>query len=321
MSKLKFISAQPDELYYAWQVEVMLDNFLSIGISGEDIHIVIGIQKNIGEWWYKMIEKYPSVGFYFYNDTRETKIYPPSIRPHILNKHWDRFAYLYNSPIFYHDCDMLFTRKPDFSKLIKGDTWYLSDAKSYIGYDYILSKGNDVFYKMLSILNLNQYVVRNNDKSAGGAQYLMKNVTSSFWKRVEDKSVELYDFFNSIDSDIQKWTSDMWALLWSAWYYKYDTKIDSYLNFSMATDTWPKWDKNLIYHNAGAVREHEGKLFIKDKFRGSLPYSDSTQYDSQFCSYRYHQQIIKTGENSCLKPKEIDMNVLLESVKSIFINT
>ena len=140
-----YISAQPDELYYAWQVEVMLDNFISVGISGNDIHIVVGINKHIGEYWYKLIEKYIDVKFFFYTDTRKDRSYVPSIRPHILCKHWIRFPELKTKSIFYHDCDILFTRKPEFEKFLKDRIWYVSDARSYLSSEYIFSQKEMLF--------------------------------------------------------------------------------------------------------------------------------------------------------------------------------
>jgi hypothetical protein len=319
MKDVIYISAQPDELYFAWQVEVMIDNFIEMSIPKNNIHIVIGIHKHVGEYWFRLIEKYKEVGFYFYEDTRESKKYFPSIRPHILYKHWERLPWLQRSIVFYHDCDILFTRTPNFSKLLDDNIWYMSDVKSYIGVDYIKSNGINIFHDMCKLMNIQEDIVMLNDKNVGGAQYLMKNVISSFWRRVEDKSERLYEYFNASHSEIQKWTSDMWTVLWTAWFFHYSTKVTSQLSFSMATDTWPKWNKNLIYHNAGVVNEHRGKLFLKSDFRSELPYVVDNPYDKQFCSYKYFDQVIKTGKLSCLKNDPPDMEKLLSEVKSIFI--
>ena len=151
MKSLKYISAQPDELYFAWQVEVMLDNFLSHHIPAGDIHIIVGIDKTPSEWWHKLIERFPGVGFYFYKDERLHKQYAPSIQPHILAKHFERFPELSKDAIFYHDCDMLFTRDPRFENLLEDDIWYVSDTRSdYLSSQYILSKGDHVLKGMCS---------------------------------------------------------------------------------------------------------------------------------------------------------------------------
>ena len=297
----------------------MLDNFLSVGIDPNDIHVVVGIQKHIGLWWNKLIEKYEGVQFFFYRDLRRRKKYSPSIRPHILSEHWYRFPELEKDTIFYHDCDILFTRSPNFGNLLTDNIWYLSDTRSYIGAEYVKSKGKHIFESMCSILGIDKSIPEINEEVSGGAQHILKHVSSIFWKDVEYYSEELYQYLSSIDSDIQKWTSDMWALLWTAWKYGYETKIDSYLDFSMATDTWPKWNNKLIYHNAGAVPEHEGILFRKDSYRDKLPYSEKNPYDKQFCSKIYFDHVIETGKNCCLKEEEPDLQNLIDQCKSIFI--
>jgi hypothetical protein len=323
---MKYISAQPDELYFAWQVEVMLDNFLSVGILPSDIHILVGIKKHIGNWWPKLIEKYDGVGFFFYEDELltagrmdKTLYYPPAIRPYILFKHWKRFPELEREIIFYHDSDILFTSKSDFSKFLNDDIWYVSDTRSYIGASYIRSKGENIYLEMCKIVGIDPIIPIENEHNSGGAQYLMKNVNWRFWRLVQYVSENIYKYLSSSGSDIQSWTADMWSLLWLAWRDGYKTKIDRYLDFSMATDTWPKWDKNLIYHNAGAVSEHEGKLFIKDQFRHKLPYMEENPYDNDFCSYYYFDHVIKTGKNSCLIEKKPDVQTLIEQCKTIFI--
>lgn len=326
MKSIKYICAQPDELYFAWQVEVMLDNFLSVGIDPGDIHIVVGIQKHVGEWWYKLIEKYVGVGFFFYDLTwmtigrMDTNLYyAPAIRPYILHKHWKRFPTMKEEIIFYHDCDILFTRTPDFSKFLNDDIWYMSDTRSYIGASYIKSKGEHIYSEMCKIFGIDPTIPIENEYNSGGAQYIMKEVDWRFWRRVQFSCESLYSFLSNSGTDIQSWTADMWTLLWWAWREGYKTKIDPYLNFSMATDTWPKWDKNLIYHNAGAVKEHDGKLFIKDQYRSKLPYNQDNNYDSQFCSHRYFDKVIETGRNSYLIDKQPDVQDLLNQCKSIFI--
>lgn len=321
MKTLKYISAQPDELYFAWQIEVMLDNFLSYNINGEDIHVLVAIDKSPSIWWHKLIEKYPSVGFYFYKDERSHKQYAPSIQPYITAKHFERFPELTDEVIFYHDSDMIFTREPIFESLLEGDTWYVSHTRSdYLSSKYIFSKGEGVLEGMCGVLDISPDIVKSQDSYVGGAQYIMKNVTPSYWNLVRYYSEDLYFYLNSLDSDIQKWTAGMWAILWTSWKQEQDIRVHPSLGFAWATDTWPKWDIYGIYHNAGVVKEHDGKLFNKSDYRGETPYSDYTSFDPQFCSFKYYQEVIKTGRNTCLIDKGPDMEILLNECKSIFIS-
>ena len=40
MKNLRFICAQPSTMYYAWQVEVMINNFIEMGVNPNFIDIV-----------------------------------------------------------------------------------------------------------------------------------------------------------------------------------------------------------------------------------------------------------------------------------------
>jgi hypothetical protein len=70
MKNLRFICAQPTSLFYAWQVEVLVNNFIDMGINPNNIDIVSWkINGVIPVEWVKLTQKYP-VNFHFYNDTR-----------------------------------------------------------------------------------------------------------------------------------------------------------------------------------------------------------------------------------------------------------
>ena len=84
---IRFICAQPATDYYVWQVDVMLNNFITMGINLNWVDVVCNIQNNIPDKWIKLAEHYPA-RFFFYKDTRETKHYISSIRPNILKQHF-----------------------------------------------------------------------------------------------------------------------------------------------------------------------------------------------------------------------------------------
>ena len=118
---MKFICVQPAIDYYTWQVEVMLDNFISTGINPDDIHIVCGHYGSISEKWRKLTEKFNEVNFFFYPDDRTKPGYISSIRPHLLHKHWLANPTLVNETVFYHDCDIAFPKKLNVDELLKDD--------------------------------------------------------------------------------------------------------------------------------------------------------------------------------------------------------
>jgi len=304
---MKFICAQPAIDYYTWQVEVMIHNFIENGISPEDINILCAYTKEIPEKW-KMIEKKNhSVKFFFYQDDRTDKSYIPSIYFNMMKQHLKAHPELEKEVLFLHDCDILFTKPVDFSEMEKDDVWYLSDTVSYIGTDYILSKGEDVYLKMCSIIDIDPEIPKARNADSGGAQYIVKNTTAEYWEQVEKDSINLYSSFckdepkwKREDYSIQKWTAGMWSLLWNAWKFGHETKVDKRLDFCWATDLITKWDNTSIFHNAGVTSERK-ELFYKGQYINVSPYDIKQEdFSNRFCSYNYVQNLLKTKPTTCL---------------------
>jgi hypothetical protein len=303
---MKFICAQPAIEYYTWQVEVMINNFIEKGINPNNIEIVSGYKETIPDSWRKLAEKYNSVRFFFYRDNRNRPKYISSIRPHILTKHWLKFPELANETIFYHDCDIIFSKPFDFQKFMEDDICYLSDTVSYIGAKYIRSKGEHYLDLMTDLVGIDKQSVIDREDSSGGAQYLIKNVDAEYWGKVYHDSETLYSMVTKqIAKDkpphaLQIWCADMWAVLWNLWLLGKETKISKDLSFSWGTSSIDQWDKHNIYHNAGVTVERKD-LFFKGAYQTKLPYDIKIEnYNDKFCSYKYAEEIIKTGTKSCL---------------------
>jgi hypothetical protein len=192
MKNLRYICVQPRILYYAWQVEVMINNFIKHGINPNNIDILVAWNPNDKtsepeniEVWNKLASHYSSVRFFFYEDTRQQPIYYiSSVRPNILKQHFKAHPELESEAIFYHDCDIIFSKPPDFNAFLSDNIWYLSNTNSYINYDYIISKGQDVYDKMCEITEMHPTIPRLMNSNSGGAQYLMKNVDADYWEKV-----------------------------------------------------------------------------------------------------------------------------------------
>ena len=110
-----------------------------------------------------------------------------------IKKHFKEHPYLSEEAIFFHDADFVFTRYMDFSKFLNDDKWYFSDTISYIGYDYIMSKGEEVLDAMCDIIGIDKSVVKDNQLNSGGAQKLFKNIDYKYWEMVEEYSNKLHD--------------------------------------------------------------------------------------------------------------------------------
>lgn len=318
---LTLMCAQPCNSYYAWQLEVMLTNFTSFIIEGYyEIHILCAYDKNESDWETKksLVEKVEKkflnkAKFFYYQDTRQFKAnYLPSIRPNILKQHFTENRSIISDAIFYHDCDMIFTKFPIFlQKYINGNEWYVSDTRSYIGYDYIIQHGEDILDLMTAIVNIDKQLVKRNQYQSGGAQYVMKGVTPDFFERVEKDCENLFTHVSILNmvkekqdenyNPIQIWCADMWAMLWNAWKDGHKANIPADMNFCVSTDSIDKWKDCQIFHNAGVVDSISDSHFFKSDFRYSLPFlHDGSKYNKYKASYKYFELIKKIGENSCL---------------------
>ena len=319
MKNLRYICVQPRLLYYAWQVEVMINNFIKHGINPNNIDILVAwnpndlttsVQANV-DAWNKLAAHYNQVRFFFYQDTREQPIYYiSSVRPNILKQHFKAHPQLESEAIFYHDCDIVFTQTPNWTPFLNNKIWYLSNTNSYINYDYVISKGLDVYDTMCKVVQIDPIIPRLMNSNSGGAQYLMKNIDSTFWEFVERDSEKLFKEITELNNikktadpryhELQIWCADMWAVLWNGWLAGNETKVVPEMDFSWATDPINRWNETTIYHNAGATCECEG-TFYKSLYMNTLPYNiEIEKYSKEKNCYNYVLEIKETAQKSCL---------------------
>ena len=316
---VRYVSAQPATKYYAWQVEVMLNNFVSVGINLNYVDIVCWKQDGIvPPEWSKLAQGY-AARFFFYDDKRVTKYYVSSIRPNILKQHFKEHPYLAQDAIFYHDCDIVFTKQLIFGPFLYDNKWYGSDTRFYISHDYILSKGKDVLDKMCKIVGIKKSVVKKNELNCIGAQYLMKNIDWVFWENVERDSEMLFKEITDLNNEkliidrrtmppgqarqsyhpLQIWCADMWAVLWNGWKMGVETVVHKDFEFAWATSHVREWEKCYIYHNAGATGLIKG-MFFKSEYMEEYPYNKELDLDKEFASYNYWELIQDTAKKSVL---------------------
>ena len=302
---LKLISAQPATNYYAWQVEVYLNNFISNGYDPLIIQVVGCYVDKIPDSWNRLIDRFEDVGFYLYKNDTINLEYAPAIQSYMLKKHWDAHPHLSGHACFFHDADFLFTRHFDFTSFLNDSVWYLSDTISYIGADYIKSKSEDVLNHMCNTVRIKRDVVERNQENSGGAQKLMKNVTSEYWESVYNTSIELYAALKEVahfkrDTDphgIQIWTASMWAELWTAWKMGFETRVPKEFDFCWATCHISRWDEVSFFHNAG-VGDSKSDMFFKADYIDSYPYGIDIKISKDRCSINYLKAIHEV--DSCL---------------------
>ena len=132
-----YICAQPAIKYYAWQIDVFIHSLLKNNIQPENIHIASALVEELDDSFKKLIEKYPGVIFEFYQDDRAYKNYAPSIKPHLLKKHFQKHQWLQQKTIFLMDADSVLIKPIDFTGMLTDDIWHFSDCNGYLNYGYI----------------------------------------------------------------------------------------------------------------------------------------------------------------------------------------
>jgi len=314
-----YLSCQPAIDRYTWEVEVYLENFLKMGVPPQQIHLVNGLDrewKEIPSSWRKLQNKYSSVNFWFYYDTRPLdNNYPPSLQAHLLEKHWIHNPQLEQETVFFHDADFILTRPFDFTPFLQDDHWYLSNTISYIGAEYIRSKGEEVLDKMCSIAGIDKRFVVYNQGGSGGAQKLIKSVDSNYWKDVYNLSMRFWREVPLVSERIKKekqskgesyhelqhWTMSMWAELWIAWKLGKSTRVVKEFNFMFATNPIGDRETYPFFHNAGIMSNDRNRLFYKGDYDNKLPYKlGLLDADKSKASYKYYQSILEVGKTTCL---------------------
>lgn len=284
---MKYICAQPETKYYAWQVDTMILSFLQNGVKQEEIIVLLGKENN--KSFIKVRLKYPKVNFHKYSV--EHFAYSPAIKPYLM---WQYFK---DNPqkeqYFYHDCDIVFTKPLDSfdNKYI-----YCSNTIAYIGYNYIISKGEEVLDLMCRVMDIDKEVVKKNQDVSGGCQFVFETLPAEMWRNVYKNSIRLYKALvrqtkhHRIKEEypIQTWTAEMWATLWEMWKAGYETKVVDELAFSWATDKIKNLSQTKILHNAGVSDQKH--LFKKYKHRFEYPRED-LEIDKKYCSSYYYEKV------------------------------
>ena len=305
MRDLKFICAQPDDVYFTWQVHLWLESLRKLGHSDKAIVLVFTPHfRERNDKWQKIVDLYPEAEFAFYKDDDNTisnmlGVYVSVLRPYSLMRYFQDHPEMKEKTLMYCDCDVVFTDKFNIDQYINDDVHYLSDTNSYINASYFDSKERDVLpskleeYKTrdilaetLAICSVTRETAEHYNQHSGGAQYLLKNIDAEFWKHVMEDciSIRVYlmgvnrKFFESEDRGFQSWCADMWAVLWNLWRRGDVTQVVPEMEFSWASDPMTKVERLGIFHNAGIVGDSMGEIptFYKGKYHGGTdPFTDS----------------------------------------------
>lgn len=308
-----YLSCQPIDAYFLWQVEVQIVNFRKFGVA-DKMHILVWYPERRTselENWYKLQEKYPETKMFFYLDSGvNLGLYVSQLRPHTIKKHFKAIPELEKEIIFYHDSDIIFNYLPDFEKLIEDDINWQSNCSSYLDYNYLSRKekeGNIPEDKAVKILadigKIPIEVIKSYTGKTGGAQCILKGVNSEFWEDVERQCIGIRNafwwnipnsvnrkYFENENKGFQSWCADMWALNMALWNRGKVTDVTPLLDFSWATSSYEEYLKKPIYHNAGATKQ-QPELFYKGDWIHKSPIGQKITTKIKSASEQYVKAI------------------------------
>ena len=116
-NNLIFISAQPDEPYFHWQVEIYLYQFAKHGII-DNCYAVFGYKDEPTERLLELESKYKNIKYYKDDRTKESREYTPTIRPYLFAKFFYNYPELKKNA-FCHDSDIFIVTMPKFQSLLE----------------------------------------------------------------------------------------------------------------------------------------------------------------------------------------------------------
>ena len=284
---MKILLAQPAIPRFQWELDVLLCNVRQF----TDMEVVLLFAEHDFTVPLFFRTKYPECQVFTFTDNRDYRNYIPNIRPYLLWQYFMAYPEAQQEQYFYIDSDVIFREWPQLPDPEPGSV-IGSDCGSYIDYKYIVQcqRGNEIATKMAEICGIT--VEQMKTVPGIGAQLVLTNPTANFWARSYNDSNAIYRYLQSIDSNIQKWTAEMWAQLWG-WVREGKTlMVSRELDFCRPTDDIAKWDEVKIMHNAGVTGS--GELFFKGAYPDTSPLGqDFSHVRRDRVSYKYVEAMAK----------------------------
>lgn len=290
---MKYVMAQPAVPRFEWEVKVAVYSLLKLRIPKEDIIVlfsrheesVISEIKNIG------------VNVHVYSDDRYDFEYIPSLKPYLMYRYLEEDVSRENETYFFMDSDVIVKEQLEIDSHLRG-VWYGSDCGGYLNYDYIVQcdNGSNILKDMSEIVGVSIEDIKSMNNDSIGAQYIMSKPSSEYFKKVYEDSIKLWKYVKDKDTNLQKWTAEMWATLWNMPLFDVMPRAKKEMEFTWATDSRLDWYENKIYHNAG-VTEDMKDMFFKGDYINKDPFNeDFSHIDKDTASYEYTKLITEARD-------------------------
>ena len=289
---MKFIYCQPANKRFQWELEVSIHSLSKLGYTdfvvlfGEDDPSVVQYIK----------DRFPNIETHSYPvNWAIMNEYQPAIKPYLWWKYLEENPKAVNETYFYLDSDVILRERLDEDKLQATSTkWFGSECGHYLNYDYLIrcTGGEAVVKIMADICGLSINQIKQLNSSSIGAQCVISQPSSDFWKKVYEDSMRIHKALKPMHTDVQKWTAEMWSFLFNLTYFGIEPVVSPELDFAWATDPISRWSETKVYHNAG-VTWHDNDLFFKGKYTGGKePFNDDLSFvNPERCSIKYVEAI------------------------------
>ena len=296
---MKYLLAQPASIRFQWELDVCLTSIRSLDPETPIVLLFLEDSPSYRETVEHFRGRYGNLEIHSYSDERLYMHYPPTVRPFLMWKYLGEDKTREKEDYFQIDSDVIFREIPDFAAMLEGvgpdeKVCLASDCSGYLGWDYLISRqrGKAIVEKFAGILNISVEKIRTTP--GVGAQWLITKPTGQLWYHVWKDSEILYDYLIRLDSDIQKWTAEMWAQLYNLVKFGWRVEASEELAFIRPTDPIGDWEKVKILHNAGVTGPAAGKLFFKGKYDRRTPFGDDLSFvDSTKAGKKYAEAVAR----------------------------
>lgn len=288
---IRYFFAQGAQFKYQWELDVVLTNLFELDPNADVVCLFMRFESHPSEQVYDyIVRRWPQIEVLMYDDLRTDKYYIANIRPYL----W--WCYLSENPereketYFQIESDIIFRQLPDYSKIKYSPTeWFGSDCGGYIDYEYLKSctMGEHIIDGFADIIGVSRQTIK--DTPGAGAQWIICQPTAEYWWKVYQDCQKLYMFLEPLDSNVQKWTAEMWAQLYNGPYFGINYNLTRELDFCRPTDDVKMWDQVNILHNAGVIGDQSQYLFYKGDFK----YNDMMPVDDDLSWVRRDKASIK----------------------------
>lgn len=288
---MKVIMCQPENLRFEWELRISINNLIDNGITD----IILLFLKQDESVSINLKKDFPNIKIFKYEDNREYTKYIPNIKPYLWYRFLEENPKFENEDFLYIDSDVIFREMINYKQFMFDDKWYGSNCNGYLNASYIkqTKNGNNTLKKMCDIVGISVEQFENMNDDCIGAQLIVKKPKADYWKKVYNDSNKIWDYFETLDSNIQKWTAEMWSQLLNMPLFSIKSSVNSEFDFTWATDYAEKWFENKIFHNAGVVNDENG-LFFKGKYVKKTPFFDDfSSISKEKASYFYVKEIEK----------------------------